>query len=152
MRKILFICTGNYYRSKFAEIYFNHLQSQKESQSYKSFSRGIRIDLKNNLGNISKYASDYLKKLSVNTVSCLPSKQICKRDLESATIIIGIDKEEHENYLITKYPQYEAKYTFWDISDLYLKTSCVELPRLKQKIEELESELLKECFGSLEIS
>ena len=28
MKQVLFLCTGNYYRSRFAEIFFNHLASQ----------------------------------------------------------------------------------------------------------------------------
>src|SRR5207302_18766 len=41
--KILFICTGNFYRSRFAEALFNYYKSEKKL-TWKAFSRGIDIN------------------------------------------------------------------------------------------------------------
>ena len=47
MESILFLCTGNYYRSRLAEEYFNHLAAAKQL-STKAYSRAIRQDLSKN--------------------------------------------------------------------------------------------------------
>jgi len=39
MKKILFLCTGNYYRSRYAEEIFNHL-AKREDLPWRAFSRG----------------------------------------------------------------------------------------------------------------
>jgi len=43
-QNVLFICTGNYYRSRFAEAVFNH-RAQALGLPYRAFSRGLAIDL-----------------------------------------------------------------------------------------------------------
>ena len=42
--QILFICTGNYYRSRFAEAVFNHY-SEAHVLPWRAFSRGLAIHL-----------------------------------------------------------------------------------------------------------
>ena len=42
MNLLLFICTGNYYRSRFAEAVFNHHAKQR-GLPWRAFSRGLAI-------------------------------------------------------------------------------------------------------------
>ena len=44
MREILFLCTGNYYRSRFAEVLFNHLARESGVKAHAA-SRGLRVEL-----------------------------------------------------------------------------------------------------------
>ena len=39
-RRVLFLCSGNYYRSRFAELFFNHL-AEAEGLSYHADSAGL---------------------------------------------------------------------------------------------------------------
>jgi protein-tyrosine phosphatase len=56
MRTILFLCTGNYYRSRFAEQYFNHLARQV-SLPWLAVSRGLATERGvNNVGPISPFS------------------------------------------------------------------------------------------------
>ena len=41
--RVLFICTGNYYRSRFAEAVFNH-RAGEWAPGWSAFSRGLAID------------------------------------------------------------------------------------------------------------
>ncbi|MSR59513.1 MAG: low molecular weight phosphatase family protein, partial [Planctomycetaceae bacterium] len=51
MPTVLFLCTGNYYRSRFAEVYFNWLAAQRGSV-WRADSFGLALD-PNNPGPLS---------------------------------------------------------------------------------------------------
>ena len=56
MSTVLFVCTANYYRSRFAEHLFNHLAGPAQSQ-WTASSRGVATELgAGNVGPISPYA------------------------------------------------------------------------------------------------
>ena len=42
-KTVLFLCTGNYYRSRFAEMLFNHLAAERGLQ-WRADSRGLNPD------------------------------------------------------------------------------------------------------------
>ncbi len=42
--KLLFLCTGNYYRSRFAELLFNHLAAQV-GLDWRADSRGVATEM-----------------------------------------------------------------------------------------------------------
>ncbi len=53
-KTVLFLCTGNYYRSRFAELLFNHLASQNKLE-WIAISRGLALERgAHNIGPISK--------------------------------------------------------------------------------------------------
>ncbi|HEX3600375.1 MAG TPA: hypothetical protein VHU84_09555, partial [Lacipirellulaceae bacterium] len=58
-QQVLFLCTGNYYRSRFAEIYFNWL-AQQRGLAWSAESRGLALDDCNN-GPISRHTLSILK-------------------------------------------------------------------------------------------
>ena len=42
--RVLFVCTGNYYRSRFAEAVFNHLAAAR-GLPWRAVSRGLAVHL-----------------------------------------------------------------------------------------------------------
>ena len=65
MNKLLFLCTGNYYRSRFAEMYFRHLAVQ-HGLNWTVDSRGLRISL-GNVGPLSCFTQEECDRLSIET-------------------------------------------------------------------------------------
>ena len=62
MKVVLFLCTGNYYRSRFAEEMFNFL-APVECPGWTAVSRGIALDLGiNNVGPIAGSTAQALQK------------------------------------------------------------------------------------------
>jgi len=55
-KNVLFLCAGNYYRSRFAELLFNHLAPQHDLD-WSATSRGLALELgTHNVGSISQHA------------------------------------------------------------------------------------------------
>jgi len=55
-RTVLFLCTGNYYRSRFAEIVFNE-RARRQGLDWRAESRGLALERGvNNVGPISAHA------------------------------------------------------------------------------------------------
>lgn len=56
MKNLLFLCTGNYYRSRFCEEYFNH-RAVRHGLIWRADSRGLAPDVTvfGNVGPLSPY-------------------------------------------------------------------------------------------------
>lgn len=106
MNRILFLCTGNYYRSRFAEHLFNWLAT-KLGLDWQADSRGLALERGiNNVGAISRYA---LEALAVRLVN-LPDnerfpKPASEPDFQAATRIIALDEFEHRPLMNERFPQ-----------------------------------------------
>jgi protein-tyrosine phosphatase len=140
MNYILFVCTGNYYRSRFAEIIFNHL-AQINSIPASAFSRGLRLNPSKNKGVISPHATSYLSllKIQVNDVGS-PAK-LDAMDLQRASKIILLDEKEHRAMFKNAFPDWEDKVEYWQFEDDYVVSPSLVLPSLKNKVERLAQTL-----------
>jgi protein-tyrosine phosphatase len=131
---VLFLCTGNYYRSRFCEILFNHL-SEKAGIKWKAESRGIAVDLgANNIGPFSQYA---LTELSVRQIS-IPSsdirtpRQASPSDLRDAGLVIALDESEHRPLLSDRFPGWEDRVRYWhvhDVGSLPASEGCMQMEK-----------------------
>jgi protein-tyrosine phosphatase len=134
------VCTGNYYRSRFAEILFNAL-SEQQGLYHQAFSKGLRLS-KNNKGPISKhciaYFSEQYPNLKYDLRMPIPFDQ---EDFDFYDSIILMDKTEHHPMIEKRYPEQQDKVTYWNIVDDYIKSPEDVLPILEKKIIELTNEL-----------
>ena len=96
MQTILFLCTGNYYRSRFSEILFNHLARQG-SFDWQAESRGLALEQgRNNVGAISKYARQGLCDRNIQLPADLRSPlPFTLADLTHTQRVIAMDETEH---------------------------------------------------------
>src|SRR5438270_1043121 len=94
---VLFLCTGNYYRSRFAEVLFNSVAA-KMSLPWRASSRGLALERGvNNVGPMAKSAVQALEELGIRaaeTVERLPI-QVTAEDLEGAARIVALKHAEH---------------------------------------------------------
>lgn len=143
MKQILFICTGNYYRSRIAEILFNHL-AEHHALSMKAFSRGLRLNPEKNKGVISPHAPAFLAEMNIVTKSIGLPVKLKTADLEAASEIFVLDETEHRPMVRDNFPEWEDKMTFWNFEDDYVVSPEHVLPRLRRKIEALVHERLSQ--------
>lgn len=142
MNKILFLCTGNYYRSRFAENLFNWLAT-KQGLDWQADSRGLALERGvNNVGAISKYAAEALAVRLVN----LPDDErfpmpVSEQDFQSATRVIALDELEHRPLMNERFPQWADAIEYWLVHDIDKTSATVALGQIEQHILQLIEQL-----------
>jgi translation initiation factor 1 len=116
---VLFLCTGNYYRSRFAEILFNSV-ADKMGLAWQASSRGLALERGvNNVGPIAAEAITVLEALGVHaadSVARLPA-QVTTDDLERADRVVALKQAEHLPLLQERFPAWAGKVEFWHVDD-----------------------------------
>ena len=110
MKVVLFLCTGNYYRSRYAEEMFNFL-APVECPGWIAVSRGIAVDLgTNNVGPIAGSTVQALRKQGANFNPLLARMplQVEVADLESADHIVALKQAEHFPLMQERFPSWLA--------------------------------------------
>jgi len=116
---VLFLCTGNYYRSRFAEILFNSVAG-KMGLPWQASSRGLALGRGvNNVGPMAVAAVMALEAMGVRAaeaVTRLPA-QVTTDDLERADRIVALKHAEHLPLLQERFPAWAEKVEFWHVDD-----------------------------------
>ena len=118
-KTVLFLCTGNYYRSRFAEIMFNNVAG-KMGLPWKATSRGLALDCgAHHIAPIAKSIVDELKTRGIkadDAVTRLP-QAVTVNDLEAADRIVALREAEHRPLLQQRFPDWVDKVEYWDVHD-----------------------------------
>lgn len=133
--RVLFICTGNYYRSRFSEAWFNHL-AEKHGSTWSAFSRGVDIALAP--PGLSAFTQRYLrlKKVSLELTTA-DRHPLTVDDLLGATHCIALKESEHRPYLHRDFPAWENRVAYWNFHDLDAATAKDMLPSLERHVTAL---------------
>jgi protein-tyrosine phosphatase len=139
--KILFICTGNYYRSRFAEELFNALASRL-SLSWQAVSRGLDTQQGANIGPISPYVLKKLKTLDIPVKANLREPlQLGETDLVEADLVIALDAEEHKPLMARQFAEWADRTMYWHVPDLHMMKAEDALSRIESNVSLLVQEL-----------
>lgn len=135
-KQVLFVCTGNYYRSRFAEALFNQ-KAREAHLDWKAVSRGLR--LVSSQHGISSLARRELTKRGVPSKLCEGTpKALAKEDLEKSGYIVLLDEVEHRPMLEKQFPtRDDRKIHYWHIGDTGKTNPSNACQAMSQKIEEL---------------
>jgi protein-tyrosine phosphatase len=118
-RSVLFLCTGNYYRSRFAEALFNSV-AEKLNLAWRASSRGLALERGvNNVGPMAVSAVEALQALGVRVadeVKRLPA-QVILAELEQADWVIALKEAEHQPLLVERFPGWTGKVEYWQVED-----------------------------------
>ena len=138
-RLVLFVCTGNFYRSRFAEAIFNHYAEQKRL-NWKAFSRGLAIHWAE--GYLSPFTVDALAVRKIDLRHTGPARtQLAERDLEMEQRRIALDKDEHHSMMQSQFPQWADRIEYWNAADLGFRTAELALAEIESKVLSLIEEL-----------
>lgn len=117
MRKVLFLCTGNYYRSRYAEILFNW-QAKQANQSFTAISRGLAPDPRNP-GPMSQDTIRALQRMGISVDEHLRMPiRVTDTDFASNEVIVAVKEAEHHPMIQREFPTWLDKVEFWHVHDL----------------------------------
>lgn len=135
---VLFLCTGNYYRSRFAEILFNTLASREHLEA-RAISRGMATELGvDNIGPISTHTLEELKRREIEDHSTTRFPlQVQDQDFRNAQLVIALDEEEHRTMMQARYPVWADKIEYWNVADLWAIGPDKALPAIEKKVRHL---------------
>jgi protein-tyrosine phosphatase len=141
MKSVLFLCSGNYYRSRFAEHFFNHL-AKNNGSSWRAESRGIIVGRHNNPGPISPHAQERLDKLGISLNGSLRyPQQVTEAELSAHDLVIAVKEDEHREMMRELFPAWVNRVEYWQIDDLDYASPEEALPELEKKVCELMERL-----------
>ena len=143
VKRILFLCTGNYYRSRFAEILFNVLARQSEL-GWVADSRGLAIELvPDDGGAISPFT---LKGLGERGIVLDKSQRLPhalrEDDLTCAHRVIALNRAEHHPYLKKQFPAWADRVEYWRVSDLDCASAEHALLEIERHVRALIGKLV----------
>jgi len=137
-KTVLFLCTGNYYRSRFAELLFNHLASRNKLE-WIAISRGLALERgAHNIGPISKDTVEALAERGVSLEENLRYPiALQEDDLAGASHIVGVKQDEHLPLLKRKFPRWAEGVEFWRVHDTDLSLPREALAQIDQNVRGL---------------
>ena len=140
MRHVLFLCTGNYYRSRFAEACFNHL-ARANDWPWRAFSRGLAVHLVDD--DLSPQTRQGLLERGIPLHHTAPTRQdLTRADLAAATHIIALKEAEHRPLMNARFPDWTDRVEFWHVDDLDFATPAETLPDIEARVADLAKRLL----------
>ena len=122
MQTVLFLCTGNYFRSRFSELWFNHqIALQGHGDDIRAVSAGLRVT--SDSGNIGEMAIEAQIALQQRGVAVDPTqlampRQVTRDDVEQADVVVAVDADAHRPMVRELFPDLETKIRFWSVKDL----------------------------------
>ena len=141
MKSVLFLCTGNYYRSRFAEILFNHL-AERDRVAWRASSRGLKIGWPGNIGPLSKFTEARLREMGIAWEDCRHMPLRCRTcDLEAADRVIALKEAEHRAMLEEYHPGWEKRVEYWHVHDVDGATPEVALVEIEKLVRDLIAKL-----------
>lgn len=138
MNSLLFLCTGNYYRSRYAEELFNH-RAARAGLRWMAQSRGLAIERGiDNVGPFSQVALEALEKrgLIARGAHRLP-QQCTVVDLKAASHIVAMDESEHRPLMMERFPSWESRTEYWHVGDIEVVLPTIALRSIDDQIDVL---------------
>jgi protein-tyrosine phosphatase len=147
MKQVLFLCSANYYRSRFAEHLFNEL-AQRSGLPWRAKSRGLLVGKWGDPGPIASSAVEGLKSRGIEVDGAQrPPKPLSHRDLLNSSLVVAMKECEHRPLLSGQFEEWADGVEYWHIDDVDCAEPHETLPRLEEKVRDLAARLANPAEG-----
>jgi protein-tyrosine phosphatase len=141
VQTVLFLCSANYYRSRFAEHLFNAL-AEAEKLPWRAESRGLMVGYWGNIGPISRYTIAALAERGM-AIGGAPREpqQLSAADLARVDLVVAVKEAEHRPAMAELFPDWADGVEYWHVHDLDCAGPESALPELEEHVRALVSRL-----------
>jgi protein-tyrosine phosphatase len=142
IERILFLCTGNYYRSRFAEELFNH-HAATEGLNWRASSRALALERgAANEGPMSSHTLTALRDRGIAPAGSTRLPIACTgADLEHADLVIAMNEAEHRQLVRDKFSGWEQRVIYWQVHDLDAGSAGQAIEAISRLVMDLIREL-----------
>lgn len=148
-RQVLFVCSGNYYRSRYAEMLFNALAEQARLD-WTAISRGFVLS-PGNVGPISNLTLEALATGGFATEQPVRMPMLLQQaDLDSSDLVVAVKEAEHRPRFERQFPAWVDRVEYWHVHDLDQTSADEALGTIKSQVESLIVRLAAEDGASAE--
>jgi protein-tyrosine phosphatase len=141
VQKILFLCTGNYFRSRFAELLLNELAA-REGIDARASSAGLAPECHTrNPGPISPHTRAGLVARGISLPSPRPPCDVTAADLDAATVIVAVKETEHRPMIEARFAGWAHRVRYWNVDDVPDVPAAQALTKLETLVRALVAEL-----------
>jgi protein-tyrosine phosphatase len=142
IKHILFLCSGNYYRSRFAEELFNH-QAGIEGLNWRASSRALALERgAANEGPMSPHTLEALRARGIAPSVSMRLPLACTaEDLEHAHLIVAMKEAEHRQLVRDRFSGWEQRVIYWHVHDLDAGSSGQAIEAISSLVMDLIREL-----------
>jgi protein-tyrosine phosphatase len=145
--QVLFLCTGNYYRSRYAEIMFNW-RAKKHGLPWRAVSRGLALD-ERNPGPLSRHTMAALRQLGIDFDEHLRMPMpATDEDFAAADHVVAVKEAEHRLMIERGFVHWLPKVEFWHVDDVDCCGPEEALPHLDREITALLKRLASKMATS----
>jgi low molecular weight protein-tyrosine phosphatase len=139
---ILFLCTGNYYRSRYAEELFNH-RAGTEGLAWRAFSRGVaEKGSPDNVGPMSSFSLEALQAKAILPEGASRYPQPCSlEDFDQAKLVIALKEAEHRPMIERRFPEVANRIIYWHVDDVEFLHPSIALAMIDDHVQNLISTL-----------
>lgn len=136
---VLFLRTGNFYRSRYAEAQFNY-QAAGSGLHWRAESKGFRPHLATE--DLSHWAADRRDRsgIALSLTSTKPAK-VTVEDLPASPLVIAVSEKEHAPMIANQFPKWTNRIRYRDICDVDETAPEIALPQIESEVDKLVQNL-----------
>ncbi|MEX0612796.1 MAG: low molecular weight phosphatase family protein [Pirellulales bacterium] len=133
MKRILFLCSGNYYRSRFAEVLFNWHASER-GLGWRAESRGLALDGRN-AGPMSRYTVSHLAARGISWAEYLREPlPVTEPDFAAADRVVAVKESEHRPIVEARFSSWRHRVEYWHVHDLDCSAPDATIAHLEREV------------------
>jgi protein-tyrosine phosphatase len=138
IKQVLFLCTGNYYRSRYAEELFN-FHARAEELAWRAFSRGLAEKVPpENVGPISRHTFKALQERAIVPEGAGRYPLLCSlADFDLAESVIALKEAEHRPLLVKRFPGWENRVSYWHVHDIDVANPVKAIAKMDWLVRDL---------------